>query len=627
MNDKNLENDFIAQGGSIQNNKPEFEDSGEVFSIVLLDYQQKIIHADQFFLRQFPSSEVNSILNIKSDPNLSTFLHSFIESPLPEVKIDFTFFRDEKNSIEDFVVNAKKINLYSKEYLLLILNSAEIQNKLESKVNSLHRAVEHGNLPLMIIDHTGKISYLTKSLENILRRTIEDFYGMFFTEALNLLFPITDLQAAESAFKHKEEWIKVIPAFDDFNNITFREYRLRPIRSVDESNIQFLLTASDVTQYVLRNEAVKESERKLKSIINNISDILFIIREEKTEFYFELVNKQFLESFHAEQDDVLNKNIKSILKENFIRKLLDSIDELKLSSIQVVEISVECNTAFYKGFISTPETQIASNSLYIINLKDVSSQYKYEEQLKSAYQKEIHLNKLKSAFIKNISHEIRTPLTAIAGYSEIIQDYIAEKDYESINELLFSIKDVMYRIVNLFSNIVELSQIEAGEYQSNLVILNCNQVLKSVRTKFEADAKKKNLQIILNISKNELLIEVDWIILEKIIAALVSNAIKYTSEGDILITSYSSNSRAYISITDKGVGISKDILPFLLEPFAQEEIGYTKKYEGAGLGLSIAYKLTKLLKGTFEIISEKNSGTNILISFPEKSQQDLLINT
>jgi len=126
----------------------------------------------------------------------------------------------------------------------------------------------------------------------------------------------------------------------------------------------------------------------------------------------------------------------------------------------------------------------------------------------------------------------------------------------------------------------------------------------------------KDIEFILNEESEQLLISIDWIKLEKVLIALVENSIKFTARGKIIISSYSRDNNTFISVKDTGVGIEKDKLDSLVEPFAQEESGYTRSQQGAGLGLSVANKLTKLMNGTLQIISEKNKGTEIIVSFP-----------
>jgi signal transduction histidine kinase len=104
--------------------------------------------------------------------------------------------------------------------------------------------------------------------------------------------------------------------------------------------------------------------------------------------------------------------------------------------------------------------------------------------------------------------------------------------------------------------------------------------------------------------------------LEKIVYAITENAIKYTTAGKIVLRSFVFSQFVYITITDTGDGMNQEDIKYLLEPFSQEEQGYTRKYQGAGLGLAIASKLTKMMGGLFEIVSRKQTGTKVTLIFP-----------
>ena len=107
--------------------------------------------------------------------------------------------------------------------------------------------------------------------------------------------------------------------------------------------------------------------------------------------------------------------------------------------------------------------------------------------------------------------------------------------------------------------------------------------------------------------------------MEKIINSLVDNAIKYTSKGYVYLGTKHLGDKVEITISDTGVGIEQNQIERLLKPFTQEVEGYTRPFEGAGLGMTIAYKLTKLMNGEFLITSQKNKGTKIVIYFPASS--------
>ena len=120
----------------------------------------------------------------------------------------------------------------------------------------------------------------------------------------------------------------------------------------------------------------------------------------------------------------------------------------------------------------------------------------------------------------------------------------------------------------------------------------------------------------LELADQEVVIKTDWMKLEKIVYAITENAIKYTTSGKVVLRSFVFSQFAYITITDTGDGMNQEDIKYLLEPFSQEEQGYTRKYQGAGLGLAIASKLTKLMGGLFEIVSRKQTGTKVTLIFP-----------
>jgi signal transduction histidine kinase len=254
--------------------------------------------------------------------------------------------------------------------------------------------------------------------------------------------------------------------------------------------------------------------------------------------------------------------------------------------------------------------------IYIISLKDITQQMLYEEQLKKTIEKESQLNKLKTIFIENMSHEMRTPYNALIGYSEILDDEIKEGNTESTMEIVSSLKEVFGRVLNLFSNIIEVSQIESGEIALANVRMNCNKILLSIYTLYKEKAEEKHVELNVELEKEEFLIEVDWVKLEKIVEVLVDNSVKYTDQGEIRLSTKLVENKVVITISDTGIGIKEGEIEKLLQPFSQEEDVYTRSYQGAGLGLTIAHKLTKLMGGEFIIKSERENGTEIKLIFP-----------
>ena len=124
------------------------------------------------------------------------------------------------------------------------------------------------------------------------------------------------------------------------------------------------------------------------------------------------------------------------------------------------------------------------------------------------------------------------------------------------------------------------------------------------------------MEYLLDLTQEDCLIEVDWVKFEKIIQSIVDNSIKYTNSGTVYLKTELIGNDVEIIVADTGVGIESIHINRLLEPFTQEIEGYTRPFEGAGLGLTIANKLTKLMGGEFLISSQKDKGSKVTIKFP-----------
>jgi len=585
--------------------------------LMIIDTGRKIIFSNSSFNNTFNLPENEAFFDLISEPDLSYLLFAITGSNFNNFHFDLFFSPDQNIRNYNFNVEIERIYIEQHEYFVLIFNSLEEKAKLEEKINNLHTALDHGNIPVLITDGEGKISYATNSFEFILKRDIESIYNNPLPDILSLYLTIEEKRHLEECIESFKIWTKTISFVDDKEDIIYFELKLNPIFRAGEDNLRLILTANDITNFVLKNQIIKKSERRLKSIINNISDLLFIFKEKDGEILFENANDNFCKSFSIDKYKSLKKTVGSLIEEKLFEIIKNAVKEFNCTlDGNIASHYRDLNEREYSISISFIEDRVEDEKIFIVSMKDITDQILYQEQLKKAYAKEMNLNRLKTALLENMSHEIRTPFNAIAGYAEIIDECVVEKDYNTILDLVLSFKDVLSRILNLFTNIVEVSQIEAGEVELDIVKLNCNQVLRSVYNKMSECAEKKKLIFKLELENDELIIKTDWAKFEKIIYSLVDNAVKYTDYGEVKIHSRLFNRKAEIRISDSGSGMDTSRIKQLLEPFVQEEEAYVRSYEGAGLGLTVAHRLTTILAGNFDIISSKNKGTTIILSFP-----------
>lgn len=599
----------------------QYEELPDTNPLVIIDGDCSIVYLNNSFRNAFSLNEGESFSDVNSDPDLVHMVQGFIKSHYSGFHFDLKLGYNIASHSDNYSVDVERIYIAGKEYFVLLFESVEERLKLEVRINTIHNAIEFGNIPVIITDSVGNVIYITRSVERLLNKTIEEVYHQFFTNALSNLFTRDDLKTAEAAFHENGSWIKIQSHFDEKGSLAYKEFNLSPIYKGGERPANYIITANDITHYLLKNQIIKESEKKLRLIINNISDLLLIIREENGLYYFENANNNFCDIFSVEKTEVVNVEIQQILNENLTEIILNSVENLKTRDKIFPEDELSINGKCYNVKTTFLQYNISKEQYYIVSLQDVTAQKESQFQFKNAYEKELQLNNLKTIFIENMSHEIRTPFNAIVGYSEIIDDCIENGDYDTIQEFIVSVKEVLGRVTHLFGNIVEVSQIESNEITIEKVHLNVNQVLRSIYYKKHQEAEQKGLDFNLDICDKDVLAEVDWIKLEKIVLSLVDNAIKYTNFGKIELSSYADEENIKIIIADTGEAMNPEQIKNLLEPFSQEEVGYTRQYQGAGLGLTIAYKLTALMGGKFEILSEKGTGTQVTIIFPVVKEQ------
>lgn len=614
-------NDNINPESKSFNPISEFENLyqlSESNALIVVDATCRIIYSNSSFRKAFKYYHYQKFFDLNSEPDLRNTIQLLANSNYNNMQFDLYYSPEHNLDNNDFNVQAERIIINEVEYIVLVFKSFNEKTKLEAKINNLHNALEYGRVPIIITDESGIITYSTTSFEKILNKAIEVIYNQSVVDVLSFYLTNEEKKNIELSISRVEVWTKIISSMDERGNTLYEELKLNPVYLDGNENLNFILTANDITNYILKNLFIKKSERRLKSIINNISDLLFIFKKKEDQLFFENANENFCNIFSINKITSFKKSLYSVLDKNLYSQIFAAIEKIEVAHDPNISFNfINTNKRQYSVKISFIYDEIEKESIFIAAMQDITDQMLYEEQLKKAYETEISLNKMKTAFLENMSHEIRTPFNAIVGYSEIIDEYIQNKEYDSLIELIGSFKDVLTRVLNLFKNIVEVSQIYSGEVEFDIVTLNCNQVIQSIYNNKISEAKKKNLDLILNLGLNDLNIKIDWIKFEKILESLVDNAIKYTDQGSISISAEENENEIQIIVSDTGRGIEDQDLKKLIQPFVQAEDAYIRNYEGAGLGLTIAYQLTKLMQGEFSIESKKDIGTKVILSFPK----------
>ena len=226
-------------------------------------------------------------------------------------------------------------------------------------------------------------------------------------------------------------------------------------------------------------------------------------------------------------------------------------------------------------------------------------------------------SKAKSEFIANMSHELRTPLNAIIGFSDMLHTRTIT-DAEKSHQYTGYIKQAAEHLLELINSILDVSKIQAGKLSVEKEPVELQPILSSCLLIVEAKAREKYIAVSCQVDRNFPLLLGDGLRLKQILINLLGNAVKFTPEkGRVSVEALVlEDDRAAITVTDTGIGMSPSEIDTALRPFGQIDTGFNKRHEGTGLGLPIAYALTRMHGGELRIESEKGRGTRVTINLP-----------
>lgn len=366
---------------------------------------------------------------------------------------------------------------------------------------------------------------------------------------------------------------------------------------------------------VLKTLRLSELQRKFKEIFDNSTEGLFratldgeiIIANRAFYKIFELNNQ--LDKLSLTQNDIVgNDEFSSISNLLMHNKIVShySIKVVKAAETKFVQLN--CNLH--------QDTSLGS---YIIegSFSDITDQIKKETELKLAKEKAEESDKLKSEFLSQMSHEIRTPINAILSSVDFLQEELQGNYGEEVKTTFDIIDSASKRIIRSVQLILNLAEVQSGLYKLKTskfdIYFDC---LLLIYREYENEAKNKNIKFNVKRWIEDTTIIADEYSVNQVFRNIIDNSIKYTHSGAIDIdVDRDEDGRLTVEIIDTGIGISNDYLPDLFKNFSREERGFTRNFDGNGLGLALVKKYCDLNSSTISIKSRKNEGTSVKITF------------
>lgn len=471
------------------------------------------------------------------------------------------------------------VPIYNKDFL-------EGVTGLDITIDSFVKNILDRKLPynanLFMIDKDGMIIAMPEKIESLLG--LKELKEHLYTDSI----------------------LKTISKPEEFNILTNKSPFASHFKSLVENKMSFATLKIDDKEYLTLQQNIDETNWKLMILINkeNIFSSIEYLKELSNKIGYAAI--AFLLLFYVIFFYFLLKRI-NVFSDSITKPIIDLSNQTsqisaKNTNVEILDTNV---SEIY---------QLSSNFVSMIN--------ELNERTKRLYAAKIfaeEANKSKDDFLANMSHELKTPLNSINIISDVMMKNksgnLDEKQIKNLEIVHKCGKDLLY----LINDVLDLSKLDAKQNHLRITKINVKEFMTSIYEMFYAQTKAKNLKLIFEIDDSLDFIYSDQEKIKQIVKNLLSNALKFTSQGKIEFLIKDDKNNIKILIKDEGIGIAQDKLEYIFDRFKQLDGSTTRKYGGTGLGLTICKELITLLNAHIKVTSEENKGSTFEVTIPKNS--------
>lgn len=391
------------------------------------------------------------------------------------------------------------------------------------------------------------------------------------------------------------------------------DYKLQ-IKSTHEIH-DLIQNFNDLVLEWKNKQLLQKENRKLSESVEQ-SPIAIIITD--PDFMVEYVNPKAIK-LNSYWGDALKASKVSLFAHGLLAKDFNDEDMKTLKASGAWKKETQTRTAegrliweFVTISAIKDESDVITN--FLVMKEDITQRKEMVQELIVAKEKAESVGRLKSEFLHQMSHEIRTPLNIINGVASIIEEELLAIDDPQLNTFLDSLKSASARIIRTIETILMFSELRSGTYVAKFAKIDVQKTLVPfIKKEAEKYAKNPNIMFRLRLPEGNCSISADEYSLQQILVHLLDNAFKYTKKGSVTAEFSKEQGSVIIKISDTGIGMTKEFLREIFNPFTQEDQSLNRPFEGNGLGLALIKEFCALNNIKLSVESEKHTGSTFTL--------------
>lgn len=501
-----------------------------------------------------------------------------------------------------------------------VTERVKAERELKLQKAYLERLFESAPEAIVMLDAEDRVLRANPEFTRMFGFTLEEVLGK----------PINTFIVPESLQEESTKLTKSVASGEYINTETVRQRKDGTLVHVsilgapihaDGGEITVYGIYRDITNRKLAEEALKESERKYRTLFNQISDPVFIFNRDT--HYFLDCNDAVSKIYGYAKEELRSMRPPDLHPPEELERVEENLRGNRNTKEPRHYTHVTKRGQRLDVEIVTDDIEYQGQPARISVVRDVTERKRATEELRKAKEAAEAANRAKSEFLANMSHEIRTPLNAIIGMTELTLDTELQPEQAEYLKVVHSSSEVLLSLIN---NVLDFSKIEAGQMELEDVAFELREVVETVAEILSVRAQNKGLELLCYVDPGlPSRVQGDPTRLRQILVNLVGNAIKFTEQGEVALKveprsdgeiKESETIDLHFSVADTGVGIPKELQGHIFEKFTQADSSTTRKFGGTGLGLSICKILIELMGGRIWVESEMGRGSTFHFVLP-----------